>query len=74
MTWCVVSNTQLVRNGEQQRVRIHNCIVLPKLPNQDIGFSGVRPAEDGSNLCVEEADRVAFLVSTPEVRTVTIVH
>src|SRR4051812_21918860 len=70
----IVGNTELVRNGEQQRVRLSNCLVLLKLLNEHVRFSGITTAEDGSGLCVEEADAVLFLVSSSEVSAVEIIY
>src|SRR5580692_2060852 len=69
----IVGNAQLIRDGEQEGVRLGDCVVLLKLFDQDVRFSGVGTAEDRSRGFVKEADLVLFFAASPEIGAITIV-
>ena len=63
----------MVWDGQQQSVRLRDRLVFPKLFDQDVRFSSVATAEDGSCVLVKEADLVLFLTSPSEIGAITIV-
>src|SRR5580692_6855267 len=68
----IVGNAQLIRDGEQEGVRLGDCLVFLKLFDQDLRFSGVGTAEDRSRGFVKEADLVLLLAPTPEIGAIKI--
>src|SRR6187401_2783010 len=57
----VVVDAQLVRDGQQQRVRCGYCGVGPEQVHHGVRLGGVGAAKDGARRLVEVADRVDVL-------------
>jgi hypothetical protein len=43
---CIVGDTQLVRDGQQQRVGLGDGLILLELLDEDVGRGGVAPTKD----------------------------
>ena len=69
----IVSNPQLVRHGQQQRVCRGNRLVFPQLLDQNIRLCRVATAENRPYV-VDDGNLVVLLRSSPEKRAITIVH
>src|SRR5271170_1107995 len=70
----VVVDTELIGDGQEERVGLGDSFVLGELLNENVRLGGVAAAKDGSCVVAEEADRVLVLVSAAEIGTVAIVH
>ena len=70
----VVGNTQLVRDGEQQRVGLRDRFVFPQLFDENIGLSGVAAAEDRPCVLVKETDLVLFVRASAEISAIAVIE
>src|ERR1700739_1023876 len=71
---CVVGNAQLVRNSQEQRVRLGDSFVFPKLLDEYMRLGGITAAEDRPCPLVDESDLVIIFAPAPEIGAITIVH
>jgi len=69
----IVGNTQLVWDGQQERVGFRDRLVFSKLFDQDIRLGCIATAEDRSCGFVKEAYFVLFLTAASEIATITVV-
>src|SRR5882724_7009115 len=69
----VVVHTQLVRDGEEQRIGRLDSLVVREFFDQHVGFRGVRAAEDGPRVRVDVPDLVLVAGVATEVRPVAVV-
>ncbi len=70
----VIVDTELIRDGQEQRVSLGDSFVFRELLDEDVRLGGVAAAKNGSGVVAEEADRVLVLVAAPEIGAVTVVH
>src|SRR5258708_33365379 len=69
----VVVHTQLVRDRKQQRISRLDSLIAREFFHQHVGFGGVRTAEDGPRVRVDEADLVLVAGVATKVRSVAVV-
>jgi hypothetical protein len=55
---CIVGDTQLIRDRQEQRVGLGDGLVPPELLDEDVRLGGIATAEDCSRLLVDKADLV----------------
>src|SRR3984957_11871262 len=70
----VVSNAQLVGDGQQQRVGLGDRLVFPELLDQYIRLGSIAAAEDRASPFVDESDLVIILAPAPEIGAIAIIH
>jgi hypothetical protein len=69
----VVVDTELIGDGQQERVGFCDGFVFRELPDKDVRLGGVAAAEDGLGVVAEEADLVLVLTAAPEIGAVALV-
>src|SRR5438477_1255876 len=70
----IVGKAQLIRDRQEQRISLCNCLVLPKLIDKDVRFSSIASTKDGASFFVDETDLILFRASMSEVGAVAIVY
>src|SRR6476646_414747 len=69
----IVGDTKLVWDGQQQSVRLDDCLIFPKLFDKRIRLGSVATAEDRSRLLVQKANFVLVVTGAPKVKTILVV-
>jgi hypothetical protein len=69
----VVGNTQLIGDGQQQRVGFGDGFVFPELLDECVRLGRVAAAEDRPRPLVDESDLILFLTLVSEIGAVAIV-
>src|SRR4029079_15524166 len=69
----IVGHAQLVGDSQEQSVGLRDCLVLPKLSNEDVWLSGIATTKDRPGLLVDKADLVTFVASAPKVGAIAII-
>jgi hypothetical protein len=71
---CIVGDTQLVRDGQQQRVGLGDGLILLELLDEDVGRGGVAPTKDGWGRIADEANLVGILTAAAREGAIALVH
>src|SRR5271170_4651405 len=70
----VIVDTELIRDGQEQRVSLRDGFVFCELLDEGVRRGGVAAAKDGSCVVAEEADSVLVLVAATKIGAVAVVH
>ena len=69
----IVGNTKLVWDGQQQSVRLDDCLIFAKLFDKRMRLGSVATAKDRSRLLVQKANFVVVVTGAPKVKTILVV-
>ena len=69
----VIVDTELIGDGQEQRVSLCDGFVFRELLDEDVRLGGIAAAKNGSRVVAKEADGVIVLAAAAEIGAVAVV-